>query len=163
MKKLIALIGVAVLSLATVNIVSAQVPTYSLQSFSPTNGLSTGGAVLPTGWTWFVQSASNNLVYIDASRSQVIAISSVGSAGANGATNLYLFAPTLDGLTYDTNLADALLFSNVITAAYASNTVVKSYTVGGVQGYRLAAAYVVANAGSWTNGPQYVGLKISSP
>lgn len=159
MKKLIALIGVAVLSLATALIpenASAQTPTYSQNIYTPTN-------IPPVGNWWPVYSSSNAVCSIDASRSQVITLQATGSAQTIGATNIEYWAPSVDGVYYDTNVADCIVFSNAVVSGQFTNTAVKSFTTYGVQSYKLILENVTANTGYYTNGPHSYGLKISSP
>ena len=157
------LIGVAVLALATVSIpltASAQVPTWSVQTYSTTNILpAAGGGTI----TWFNPASTNPAPYIDVSRSQVVTLQSIGSGGTAGATNVEVYAPTVDGVNFDTNVANCIVFSNACLASAYTNTAVKSFTVAGALGYKYIYSTVYANAGNWTNGAHQAGIKISSP
>jgi len=164
MKKLLAFIGVAAL-LATIT-ASAQIPTTGVGVIpTPTN--------YPAGVTNYPLSTAPT---IGALKQQNVAFQSVITFGTAGGTNQFIFAPSIDGILFDTNAADCISFSNTcLTASGGStNIVYSSFNTAGALYYKLirvaVTGAVATNGLVGTNGlfnPGYpslqYGVKISAP
>ena len=153
MNKTIALIGVAVIALATVLVPSA--------SATPGNNLIILGvpAVLAAGTTNLASP-----LYVDVLRSQSAPVfASTIVSGSPGATNIYTFQPAGDGILFDTNAVHAVLVTNalIVASGVATNTwAVPLGTSGNFQAYRLAS---ITTTGTATNLTHNVQQKIDSP
>lgn len=151
MKKIIALIGVAVLALATVSTVQAQVPGLNTTTLSLPTSLQAGTTNYPAA----------TAPYIDVSRGHTFTFSStIWGNGTIGATNLYYLAPTADGVTFSTNANQLRLATNTVSAASTTNTCVMDFNCGDAIGYRLLT---IVTTGVVTNGPHTAQQKISAP
>jgi hypothetical protein len=146
------ILALGVLCALAVQPIQAQVPTYAAQTIS---GIPT---VLAAGTTNYPLAVAP---YIDTSKQTVVAFAStIKGTGAIGATNLYYFAPTVDGIYYDTNSTHLILATNTVSAATTTNTSVQFWNTYGAKGYALIT---IVTTGTSTNLNHAYGVKISAP
>lgn len=154
MKKLFTLIGVAAL-LATVSApLSAQAqptPAYTPISITLPPVLAAGTTNL----------ASPPVLFTGKSRN--ILFSSTSSTDANGATNVYSFARSVDSVYYDTNSADIFKYTNAIVAGAGTNTAVVNWDVQGGGYLKCFSIVTTATTGSVTNQAASYSQKIGAP
>ena len=100
---------------------------------------------------------------MDLSRSKYITFQSTVTAATTGVTNIYTFAPSVDNVFYDTNVADVITWTNAVLAAQWSNTVARTADIGAFQSMKLISIATTSNAGNATNVSASTGEKISSP
>ena len=149
MKKfLIALVLVGVL---TATVQAQTFPKYGQQTISVPTSLVAGTTNYPLA----------SAPYIDTSSQDKVAFSStIWGTATIGATNLYYFAPTLDGTYYDTNSTHLILATNTVSAAATTNTCIQTWNANGVKGYKLIT---IVTTGTVTNGTHQYGVKIQAP
>jgi hypothetical protein len=148
--KILALIGVAALGLATVTQLHAQTPTYN-------STLVMNAVVFPAGLS--------NLAtpyIIDVRRSGTVTLENTVSVTGSGVTNCSLyFAPSVSGTYYNTNQMVIFTF-NTSGSPVGGLTTTTNITCGAPAYWKLVA---VSNgyAGQTITNTLYVGQKISSP
>lgn len=96
---------------------------------------------------------------IGALKQQNLALASTISAASPGATNIYTFAKSVDGINFDTNAADVVSFQSACIGAGPVTTVTNLPT-GGVTYFKLIT---VVTTGTATNNSFLYGVKISAP
>ena len=141
--KLIALLGVAAL-LATITTAKAQ--SYGAQSLTVPAKLTAGTTNL----------ASPQL--LDVRKSANVAIYTATSCGQPGITNIYYFAPSVDGVVFSTNSSDVVYITNAITAASQTNNAqLRNVSVPGIGYLQL---FSIVTTGTVTNGTHQYSIKI---
>lgn len=145
MKKILSLI--AVLGLTAI---SSQAQINSYQSLSLPATLAAGTTNYPAG---SYQTIANI-------KQQQVGFTSTCGASSVGATNIFVFQPSVDGLNYDTNSVNSFYATNAVTAA-GTNTWSGKFLVGGYyQSLRLSS---IVTTGTITNYGAAYGIKISAP
>lgn len=128
----------------------AQTPVYDSQAFTVPTVIVAGTSNLPTP------------PLLDVRKFQNVSITfSSMCASATGCTNQYIFQPSVDGLTFDTNSASAITCSNIVinTTGIAIATRIKLVPLS--DGYwRLAS---VITTGISSNNTAKYGIKIGAP
>ena len=125
------------------------VPSYSAQVLSVP-------ATLATGVTTNLASPPT----LGALKQQNVAVSVTVSATAV-ATNLYTFNRSVDGINWDTNAANNIVFG-AVTQGATPVTTTTNWTSAGFGFYRLASIQVVS-AGTVTNNAVKYGVKLIAP
>lgn len=160
MKKLFKIIGVAAL-LATASIITSHAQDNS-RVYQPVGF--TIPAILANGTTNFYITGFTNAPYIYCGKCQNIGISTVMTAGTSGATNIYYFAPSVDGLFYDTNVAKSITYTNADTGANGTtNASVSSVNTGGYGYLKCWQIVSTINSGNETNISSTYSQKLSAP
>lgn len=148
--KILALIGVAALGLATVTHLHAQTPTYN--------------SALVFNNVVFVAGMSNLATpyVIDVRRSGTVTLEDTVSVTGSGVTNCSLyFAPSASGVYYDTNHPVIFTF-NTSGSPVGGFTTTTNITCGAVEYWKLIGVSNGYASATITN-TLYVGQKISSP
>ena len=143
MKNILAvIIGVAAVTLAAITSNAQNGQPYSDFQVIPIQLVYTAGT---TNYSMI------NAPQIGVINQQNLAMVSTMSAAAAGATNQYFFAPSCDGIIFDTNVTDCVIWSNSVpyTIAPGQNTKFYSFATGGARYYKLIQ---VVTLGTATNG-----------
>lgn len=149
MKKFILLI--AAVCAVSLTAQAQSFPKYGQQTISVPTSLVAGTTNYPLA----------SAPYIDTSSQNTVAFSStIWGTATIGATNLYYFAPTIDGTYYDTNSTHLILATNTVSAASTTNTSVQFWNSNGAKGYKLIT---IITTGTATNGVHQYGVKIQAP
>ena len=156
-------IGLTAVLLTAAIAASAQVPANAFQSVSLTNSFVNGTTTYSLGGTGVLAAP-----YIDCGKQRNVAFTSTIAGGTTGGvTNIYYFAPTVDGSHFDTNALDMLAVTNG-SAGGGTNTVVKNLNADGLKGFAINSIVTAAGGGTnataaITNISQGYGVKISAP
>lgn len=132
---------------------TAQVPAYSASGFNSLPNI-------PANTTSNLASPA----YIDCSRSQIVGLQIQDSWSVSGSGTLtnaiYTLAPSLDGVTMDTNQMAVSI--TAFERKQTGNYYITNWNCGSVQGYFITAIQNTHATGILTNSYQ-TGQKISSP
>lgn len=149
MKKII--LAIAALCVLSLTVHAQSFPKYGVQTISVPASLVAGTTNYPL----------SSAPYIDTSSQNTVAFSStIWGTASIGATNIYTFAPTLDGTYYATNASQLVVVSNLVSAGATTNTSIQSWNSSGARGYKLINIITVGTA---TNGTHQYGVKIQAP
>lgn len=158
MKKLLSYIGIAaLLAMASILNANAQVPTYGFQTMSLPPVLAAGTTNLA------VAPITGHMTYRRESFVSII------SAPSPGATNIYSFAPSVDGIIYAYNAPYAFTFTNALVGAGSSTNAidVDSFGLGYYKLYSInTVGTIVTNGIASSAGTNYgmtYSIKILAP
>lgn len=160
MKKLIVLI-----SLLSATVLVAQDNGPKFQAITVGSIPATLAAVTTTNWTLA------NAPTIDCSQQSFLTLQVSGSVSVEGTNIVWTFAPSVDGIFYNTNATAGILgattISNVLTIAFTNDVSIRTWTttldVRGLKSLKIISLYNKSATGVYTNNGFKYGIKMSAP